>query len=351
MVVPSWGKRCGVAEYARALAAALRDLGEEILVISHLPHPPAPGEHPGYDVLHLQYEYGLYNIAHLRAFVRAVRAAGVPLVLTLHAFSPAAPPAYNACIRDGFDRIIVHSEQVRSAVEAGGVPAERLVRIPMGCPSYPLPGRAEARNQHRLRGDPAVGFFGFMFPQKGVIPLGAALRQLRERLPAVRGYFFSSIASENPTSAAYYGEVKSAFDTLGLWDGIHLSLEYLPEEEVVRRLHGLDLIVLPYAEHAPPTWGTSAAVRTAMAALRPILTTDTSYFSDLQGEVFKISRPEPAAIAAGIYALWADARLQRRLVAACVRHLEEHSWRAVALRHRSVYEGLAASARRAKLIM
>jgi len=331
LVVPSWNRPCGVAEYSKALRKGLQEMAQPLRVydgplMDLLAHPP--------DAAHFQFEYGLYNPSELQKVAGELARRRSRRLLTLHSFSASAA-VHNQLLKEGFDCLIVHSEQVARELGTVGISRDRIRVIPMGCFSFPLGDRVATRSRLGLgRDEVALGFFGFLYPQKGLKELGMAIRQLRRSYP-LRGFFFCSVAP-NPTSARYFRELGDFYQAHGLWEGVNLHLEYLPVVEAVRLLNAMDINVLPYHEYEAK--GTSAAVRTMMAAGRPVITTDTSFFSDLRGEVYKIPDPSPERIAGAVSFLLENPERQRELVARAKAYLEDNSWPRVAARHVAVYQ-------------
>lgn len=337
LVVPSWGRACGVAEYTRNLAQGLGQIGCPADAV------PAQGVEParlaggkGLRVVHFQHEYSLWDPRALRSQALELLRSGVRTVATVHAL--ADDPEPSAVFNECFNALVVHSEEMlRLLVERHGIAPRRVHCIPMGVGNPPLPDRGEVRARSGLEGSPAIGFTGFFYPQKGIVELGLAVGILRREFPGIRCYLFANVAG-NEGSRRYFEKVRAEFDARGLWDAIALRSGYLSEEALAAQLHAMDVIVLPYAEY--PTRQVSAAVRTAMAADRPVITTRAFPFSDLEDEVYKIAGNAPEEIAAGVRTVLGSREIRERLLSAVRRHRERHSWPRVAARHLALYNAL-----------
>lgn len=340
MVISSWGRPCGVGEYGRALVEAMRDLGHAPAVI---PMGPAAAvarvRALGLDLVHFQYEYNLMDAGELAAAVTALARSGVPSVVTVHSWSPEARYA-NGILAAMPCLFVVTMPALRLALVRAGIAGARVAVLPIGIPSYPLPPRAQARAQLGLDGEPAVGFFGFYHRHKGIASLALAGRILRERYPGLRCFVFAT-AAPNEGSRRAREEVLSFLDAHRLWDAVTVTEEYLPEEEIVRRLHAMDVNVLPYAELAGVQ--ASAAVRTVLAARRPTVVTETAHFSDLGREVCKIADNRPERIAAAIAEVLEDAGKAQALVERVARLADRQSWVRVAAAHWRCYEAALAA--------
>lgn len=333
LAVPSWDRPCGVAEYSKGLRRGLQALGVETVVardgddLVRLARELAAG------VVHVQHEYSLWDPFALRRQAMALLRAGVRTVATVHALAPV--PEHNAVLADCFQALVVHAPAMRSeACAVLQVPAQRVHVIPMGARTWEEGDRAALRARLGLDGAPAIGFVGFFYPQKGILELVRAARELRRTLPGLRCLIFASVAA-NEGSRRYREEVASRLAAEGLLGEAEFHEGFLPEGELVQRLAALDAIVLPYAEY--PARQLSAAVRTAISACRPIVVTDVFAFSDLDGEVYRIPGNAPEQIAGGVRAVLGDEGRQAALVAACRRYLEGNSWERVAARHLDLY--------------
>ncbi|MEW6545538.1 MAG: glycosyltransferase [Bacillota bacterium] len=337
LVVPSWGEICGVAEYTRSLAAALqavgcraRVAGKEHVSTDGLASLVAPGE-----VVHLQYEYSLYELEALRAILARLQTMHVPLVLTLHSYTEEAV-RHNAMLRD-VRPLIVHSEPTRQKLTSSGWSPDGLHVIPMGVKRFSLPARSAAAERLGLGEGPHIGFAGLMHWHKGLLALATAAARLRSVYPRIRCHVFSPVGSGIP-SASYLEHFLHECGARGLEGVVSLHLRLEPEEQLVAHLHAMDVNVLPYEDCG--YWSTSAAVRLLMAARRPVITTDVPFFRDLGEEVLKISESSPEAIADAIAFVLSHPGLAALTVAAADRYVEENSWELCARRHVNLYRAV-----------
>lgn len=338
MIVPSWGQRCGVAEYTRFLIDGLRAQGFTAEIARGYDHEVSSIlRRGGFRVVHVQFEYQLFKASHLQRLVRQLKARGMRVVATVHDFLPGQVAA-NSLIRDEFSDIIVHSARLRDELSKLGIGPERIQVIPMGCPRVALSDESAVRASLGVGPGPALGYFGFALPQKGIIELAVAAKALRETVfPHLKVYAFAAPAF---FGSGYPGELAAFLAGAGLAEGFVLRTEYLPVHEVVNSLHAMDINVLPYKEMAYV--GTSSAVRVLMAAEKPIITTDIPYFDDLDGEVYKIPSADPACIAEAVLYLMANAAKREEMVYRIRRYLETHNWEQIARRHARLYVRLAA---------
>ena len=338
MIVPSWGARCGVAEYSKALVEALVFVaGSECRVkvsrgdlrAEDLRSAMEPG------VVHIQHEYGLYSTPALRFLIATARSWGIPAIATMHDFLTQAHER-NELIKSCVDVIIVHSTQLSEELIRLGAPAGRVRIIPMGCREYPLGDRNAIRRSLGIDDSPAIGFFGFALPSKGIFELAAATKLLRRDHPGLVCFMFGASPFFAESSAS---EIRAEMAARGLGEGVILKSDYMPLEEVVNYLHAMDVNILPYRNVG--FIGTSSAVRVLMAARRPIITTNIPYFADLQGEVYKIASADPEHIAGAVQEILGSPEKQAQLISHVNAYLKANSWEVVARKHMEVYLGVA----------
>ena len=304
MWTPSIGTRCGVAQYAGTLVAALHRSGCPVT------HEPEASAAPG--VLHLQHEHSLVAPGHVAEVACRSRAAGVPFVVTEHTVRGQADDW-----EGDVAALVAHSADGAALLQQRW-PAQRVELIPHGCPTW-FPPRKVRRGR-------VVATFGFLEPHKG---LGALL----DAAAAVGDVELLLIGS---TRAAWADEWLAGLD---LPVPVRRVAQFLDEPEIARRLATeADVLVFPYAQ--PRFAAVSGAVRVGLASGVPVLTSPTTWFSDLRDVTLQPATLEIADLAAGIARLLDDTALRDELVAAARQHCHDHSWARTARRHLDLYASL-----------
>jgi glycosyltransferase involved in cell wall biosynthesis len=299
MWTPSVGTRCGVAQYADALVTAMNRLG---LPVTHTAEPDESAR-----VLHLQHEHSLVAPERVGDAARRARESGVPFVVTEHTVRGQADDWEGEVAA-----LVAHSAQ-GVALLSDRRPGRRVELIPHGCPTW-----FPRRKVHRGR---VVATFGFLEPHKG-------LPALLEAAAAVGDVELLLIGS---TRAAWADEWLAG---LRLPVTVRRVAEFLEEEEIARRLAAeADVLVFPYAQ--PRFAAVSGAVRVGLASGVPVLTTPTTWFSDLRDVTLQTDD-----LAAGIARLLDDTVLRDTLTDGARRHCAEHSWDQAARRHAELYASL-----------
>jgi len=298
MWTPSIGTRCGVAQYAGTLVTALHRTGRPV---AHAAEPDLAG------VLHLQHEHSLVAPEHVADVARRSREAGVPFVVTEHT------------VRDQVDgweggtaALVAHSAEGVTLLRERW-PEQRVELIPHGCPTW-FPPRKVRRGR-------VVATFGFLEPHKG-------LAALLDAAAAVGDVELLLIGS---TRAAWADEWLAGLD---LPVPVRRVAQFLDEAEIARRLAAeADVLVFPYAQ--PRFAAVSGAVRVGLASGVPVLTTPTTWFSDLREATLQTDD-----LAGGIARLLEDTALRDELSTAAREHCHDHSWERVAQRHAELYRSL-----------
>lgn len=335
--VPSWGRPCGVAEYTKSLAQALGQHGQRVdILTAPMDSVPQIARIRGLDLVHIQFEYSLMKASAVARLIAALDRLGVKTVVTVHSYSPSAV-SENHVIRNHFPWVFTTLPAVRNGFLSCGVSPQRVKVIPIGVQEYRLPDRQYIRAGLGFSRAPVIGFFGFVYRHKGIENLVLAARLLRSRFPELVLYLLAA-EGLNEGSRQAFEAIKRFFNENGLWEGVRLEMSYLPHDEVVRRLHAVDVNVLPYRELEGVQ--ASAAVRTLLAALRPVIVSDTSHFSDLNDEVLKMPDSSPETIARTVEGLLADTEAQRQLVEKAARYVSDYSWHRVAGVHLAYYRNL-----------
>lgn len=276
----------GVGDYSARLAAALRDLGHAVTVLtSWTPEPrgqingavlrrvrdwgfrayrpiEAALAASGAEVLHLQYQPGAFQLKgaiHLLPYWLRGRRPAVPVVTTFHDLrvpylfpkaGPLRPLAVRALLRGSRGAIFVDPADLATA---GDGPGRRWVPIGSNIPCAPPRGFERARARRALGAaehDVLIGYFGFLTATKGAETLLHALRRLLDQGRAVRlALIGAGAGASNPTDRADAAAAHALIAQLGLAPAIHMT-GYLAPPEVSAALLACDVVALPFADGA-----------------------------------------------------------------------------------------------------
>jgi glycosyltransferase involved in cell wall biosynthesis len=121
-------------------------------------------------------------------------------------------------------------------------------------------------------------------------------------------------------------------------DRVLLSTEFVAPAEAAVFLQLADIMVLPYHSSLESS---SAAVRFALGAGRPVLTTGGAIFSDVAGCTYQVPSNTPKELSRAIKTVLEDPALRQRLSAAARDYAEASSWPRVGRRYMELLKGVA----------
>jgi glycosyltransferase involved in cell wall biosynthesis len=204
--------RDGIGTYTAAFAGAMDERGHDVRVVAARPDPDSPPEVVAAlplrhrdratlvarvrlwapDVVHVQFAVAAYaaRLPALLRLVRALRAAGLPVVMTMHEVTRDTEslrgPGRMLYRRAAAlaDRVVVHTASALDELR-GPVGAKQPAADVIAHPRTELPpaerSAAELRAAHGLGGDRVLLAFGFIDVDKGLDDLVRAFALLRER--------------------------------------------------------------------------------------------------------------------------------------------------------------------------
>ncbi|QEO08620.1 glycosyltransferase [Protaetiibacter larvae] len=263
----------------------------------------------GYDILHVQHEWGFYSRDEMGRAVAAARAAGARLIVTLHT-SPGvldlAVPARAGISPRAFlnhyraraerralderviaplraaDLLIVHNSAAFRELVAAGVDPARIRRLVL-----PAKRTTNVRESTRIReglrvqkDDVVLCTIGFLHRYKGVDAAIKALTFLPDN------YKLAVIGGINPTShdVAVYDELTDLVRELGLKDRVYITGYVEGDLELDAMVRECDIAVYPYdGEYYSQV--TSAALTTALSNSMPTVAYPTETFRELNALV------------------------------------------------------------------
>ncbi len=358
--------------HSLALAEALVDLGADVTIVTlgdpavglhrptHAPHLvlPAPARADSLEervdrsaealTTCLDELAGRFDLFHTQDCIAARAAArvrdlgtGIPVLRTVHHVDDFTTPKLIDCQRQAIlepDRVLVVSRHWQRLLRDGygvdadvihnGVDAARFAEVP-------APGVIDALRAKVGAGDRFVFLaVGGIEPRKGSAHLLAALGALAPgaMLAVVGGHSFQDYT-------AYRDDALASLPGLGLALGRDVVLlGTVPDDELRAWYHAADALAFPSLNEG---WG--LAVLEAMAAGLPVVATDIPVFREYltpDVDALLVSPADPAALAAAMAALAADADLGRRLAAAGREVAARYTWEDAARHHLDVHRCL-----------
>ena len=219
--------------------------------------------------------------------------------------------------------VLVHRPSERDRLHALGIAHAHFV--PLGVrpaatdqnPSFPFVAPDDG---------PVLATFGFLRPHKGLLELIDAVQILRGVFPGIR-LFAQTALYPSRDSSEYLEIVNARILELGLSNAVHIDHTFVDINVAVARLARARAIVLPYDASDE---GASAAAGTALAARRPLITTQAHIFDELRDVAYRAEDNSPPVLAAAIATVLSVPGLCRHLEDQSHRAAEDRQWRNVA---------------------
>lgn len=314
-MVTTWNECCGIAEYSRALMAAVPPDRVEwsVLAAAHNAPIAADGanvvrcwqngwpcdlrpliheaERRDLDLVHFQTHLNMWGVREAEMLTR-LKDEGRRVFMTLHSVRGARPPASVLAVLRTLDRLLVFTDAARERLRALA-PFDNVTVLPLGFPRSPRQDGAGTRARLGIDRAPLVGTFGLLRPHKRVLELIHAVARLSSRYPNI-GLLALTARHDSSESRDYEQACVEAIDRLGLADRCWLVTDFLRAHECVAALQACDVVALPYRATNDSV---SAAVRVALASRRPVLTTRVPVFSDVADLSTQVRGATPSAIA------------------------------------------------------
>jgi glycosyltransferase involved in cell wall biosynthesis len=365
-MISSWQRECGIYFYTRPLVDELRRQGHEVHVVCHTDAAPDRFVHPAIelhradwfaaaedvidridpDVVHIQFEYGLYAFQRDGAFFNYSAAdsfgvnnalfrwkiAGRPAVVTMHSDNTERPDrlAFIETIGELASISIVHTEH-------GAVPSGKVAFIAHATPPAPPLSRLRGgKARFGWEGKKVVGMIGYPDWYKRYDRVVRLWPEIAAKAPdailavacAPRPGSKEGVVLGDALTAAI--AASPARDSIVNMPQLFSPIEFL---EVVA---SFDALVLPYRSAAA-----SGPCMAACAVGTPVVATNTgglrSYIED-SGAGIAVPRDNDEALVKGILRVIRDDTYRAQLSARARRYAKRVSLPNVARKHVTFYK-------------
>lgn len=320
--ISTWGSRCGIAAYSGHLTSILPSGSLQVLApCNETPEHPDPPwvercwnlgdpdferllsviRSTHWDAVIIQHNWAFFDLATLIDLSHSLQASGLRVFIEWHN-TRSAPAELAAAdyqrVLARCARLIVHTVADVQHLHQHGLNAN-VTLLPLAVYPVDLPTAADLAKRRQalgLEGRRVIASYGYLMPHKGLSVLVEALPTLLHSQPDVHLLLVNAWYSE-AASAAELQHLQTRIAALGLEQRVTLETRYLPESESLTLLSLADLVVFPY-QHSEES--SSAAVRMAISAQRPIATTPLPLFADVAAAVQPLPGMDTAALAAGL---------------------------------------------------
>ena len=295
---------CGIAEYSKYLADELARAGADLQIYtwSEQKRTKEPnlaqengvkvheierekllsGLETDANIIWLQHHFTFFEIDEkLKSDVAALKSQGKICFITLHAtkqilnYPRQTQQNWHDTLYE-FDRVFVHSIDDLNTLRLLGL-ADNVTLVPHGTQNL----APEQNKRKETDGKFKVGFFGLLFAHKNLPVLLQAFAKFSQNTDA-KLIIISPVA--NADSEAELQRCRKLCEKLNLDEKVEWNTEFLPIEEVNKKLSDCDVIVLPYGQTDE---GASGAARIALSACKNVIVTPSRIFSEMKNVTIK----------------------------------------------------------------
>lgn len=355
-VICNWHTKCGISTYTKYLVNALSPKVKEVKIFSEHAITKTAEDGPEVercwsrgecmvpmikkvldwqpDFVIIQHEFGIFpNAFYFMQMMQLLE--NIPYVVTMHSvYEHLDKIVYSACVKN----IVVHTQEGKETFRKMGN-NNYIDVIPHGCISF-----SDVQELWNICQNPyTVMQFGFGFAYKGVERALDAIHYLKNSDPKFQNIFYFYLISDNDFSNRhhldYYNKLMKKVDELNLHHNVAMVRKYQTEEMLNLYLRLAKVAIFPYVNNPNNTvFGSSGAVRVALANRIPVITSESHLFDDLEGVV-----PRPAnhyELANQIDEIFSNGGYRQELVEKGQAFVSENSWELVATKYLNLYESV-----------
>lgn len=362
-IVTTWNTKCGIANYSKYLLEHLnKKIAVKIFANSDCERNGPDGTNVfrcwerGYDkgdltilceeilrqgteIVNIQYNFGFFGVKQLGDLIISLKKNNIRAVITFHATASADICGKLQSLGDiavelrCADKILVHSTKDVERLKAFNVD-KNVVWFPHGMFLFDDENRFVLRRKRNLLNSKIVASFGFLLPHKGMLELIESLPLLIDTYPDML-FLFVCALYPHPVSREYFEQCMKRVNELKLQDHVIFMTDYLDEKDIMKFLHLADMLVFPYTDTSESS---SAAIRLAAGARRPIITSASPIFDDFKAEVLQIDSVEPKGIAKVITSLYENKEAYEKFTTSIIARGEKERWEVVAKKYKDILD-------------
>jgi FkbM family methyltransferase len=266
-------------------------------------------------IVHVQHENGIFDEKSFLSFIKKVR-LHKPIVVTFHTLLasfqenvyPTSEEYINDCVNtlNKLNLIIIHTEIHRNILISKNICPEKIKIIPHGQYLARNHDKSELRKKLGIDNDTLVlGAHGFASEFKGYTELIEAIPEIQKKIKNKKILLFCLACSNNSsndtitTKLEYSDFMKEKVNKMGLNSKIKIIENFLTQDEIQEYLQACDILFALYKKNVgdmPDTNMTcatcqSGAIRSLIAAKRPIIASDSSFIKDLEECSYTLANP------------------------------------------------------------
>lgn len=284
------------------------------------------------DVVHAQYEPGLYNLFYLPILFKKLKSRGHKIFLTLHGRDYFPLTFFHRKFLYGLpDKIIVHTKSHEKNLRDVGV--KNVLTIPMGINEIPT------RNRRFRKFVRSVFFFGYLSPHKGVSYLIRAFENISEEFPDSKLIIYGPTNPIHDAEKTYKKELVKLIGELELQKNVDFTEDYTPREKIP--MIKSQIAVFPYAKTYSA--GQSEALLDSISSGKAVIVTRVPglYESVENGKNGFVVEPENIGeLESAIRKLFSNQKLVKKMEKENLRMAERLDWKNIASETLNLYRRL-----------
>lgn len=356
-IISNWNDKCGISTYSQKLTKAMIPQVGNLKVFSEIGREKT-GEDEDFiercwtrgkplhdlaekvkewnpDYVIVQHEFGLFpNGFFFMQLMESLK--DIPYVVAMHS---AYEHPDKAVYCEAAKNIIVHSKQGKAVLRKAGVTSPIHI-VPHGCDYFE--DKTELWNI--FQNPYTIMQFGFGFEYKGVERALEAVAYLKKTDPKFKNiYYYYLCSSSNYNSAIhvdYYNKIQKMISSLDLKENVSIIPKYQTDHMINMHLRLAKIAVFPYViREGNRVYGSSGAIRIAMANKRPVIASESNLFDDLEDIV---PRPSNAIeLAKEIDEIFSNDEYRKSIVEKSYQYTLNNSWSNSAAKYIETYHEIA----------
>ncbi len=297
-------------------------------------------------LLSIQHEYGIFGGDHGDLVLDLIKAATMPVVVTLHTVLPTPSEPQRRILKEMEKHVAGFVVMAHKAVDllqtSYGINRKMVHFIPHGAPNAPYHAEKAAKRKFGLQGKRVISTFGLISPNKGIEDAIAAMPAVVEKEPRA---VYLILGQTHPVIKRKEGEwyrdnlVKQVHE-LGLTENVRFVDQYLSLQQLIDYLLATDVYITPY--YANPHQITSGTLAYAMATGKVIVSTPYLYAEELlaEGRGFLYPFRDTAALSQIIGDLLTDDALFERTRRRAYDYGRSMTWQSVGIQYTRLFTEL-----------
>ena len=255
-------------------------------------------------LLVVQHEFGLYGGdqgEYLKLFLETLKK---PVITTLHTVQPNFDQKAIEILRYIVERsksIVVIAHAAIDMLKHQGMPSNKCVVIPHGCPTVDFTNSESIKESLGLEGRLVASTFGLISSGKGIEYAIQALPEIIKKEPRI---IYLIVGETHPEvrkheGEKYRNELMRLISELGLEKHVRFTNRFVTKRELIRFLQATDIYLTPYTS---PNQISSGTLIYALGAGKAVVSTSYYHAQEVLAEDRGIlcKFQDSASIAAGI---------------------------------------------------